>query len=96
MTQDKLVFDILVVETKELTREMVKRILQQKGFSVDTAVDGKDSIDKLRRNNYAYGLVITEIIMSYAGGFEVIETVKRESSVPVMVLSAGSFPSQCR
>ncbi len=67
---------------------MVKRILQQKGFTVDTAKDGKESVEKLRRNGYAYGLVITEIIMSYAGGFEVIETVKRESSVPVMVLSA--------
>ena len=85
---NNVLYDIMIVDKKELTRNTLKRILEEKGYTVDTAENGKESIEKLRAQNYAYGLVITEIIMPYAGGYEVIETVKEESSVPVIVLSA--------
>jgi DNA-binding response OmpR family regulator len=81
-------YDIMIVDKKDLTRDILKRVLEQAGYAVDTAVNGKESLEKLRSNNYSYGLVITEIVMSYAGGFEVIETVKAESGIPVVVLSA--------
>jgi DNA-binding response OmpR family regulator len=83
-------YDIMIVDKKELTRDTLKRIFEGVGYSVDTAEDGRESLQKMRSNKYSYGVVITEIIMSYAGGFEVIETVKEESSVPVIVLSAVS------
>jgi len=86
--RDNLSYDIMVVEKKELTRNTLKRILESEGYTVDTAENGKESIEKLRSHKYAYGLVITEIVMPYAGGYEVIETVKEESTVPVIVLSA--------
>ncbi len=82
------VYDILIVDNKELTRDTVQKILQQEGYTVDTARHGKEGIEKVRANNYAYRLVITELIMPYAGGFEVIKTIKKESRIPVMVLSA--------
>ncbi len=81
-------YDILIVDNKELTRDTVQKILQQEGYTVDTARHGKEGIEKVRTNNYAYRLVITELIMPYAGGFEVIKTIKKESRIPVMVLSA--------
>lgn len=87
-TQYGPVYDILIVDNKELTRDTVQKILQQEGYTVDTARHGKEGIEKVRGNNYAYRLVITELIMPYAGGFEVIKTIKKESRIPVMVLSA--------
>lgn len=82
------VYDILIVDNKELTRDTVQKILQQEGYTVDTARHGKEGIEKVRASNYGYRLVITELIMPYAGGFEVIKTIKKESRIPVMVLSA--------
>jgi|GEM_PF-6616210 len=81
-------YDILIVDNKELTRDMVQKILQQEGYTVDTARHGKEAIEKLRASQYGYRLIITEMIMPYAGGFEVIKTTKRESRIPVLVLSA--------
>lgn len=83
-----LAYDILMIDNKELTRDTVQRILVQEGYTVDTAKHGKEAIEKLRTNKFGYRLVITEILMPYTGGFEVIKTIKAESRVPVMVLSA--------
>lgn len=81
-------FDILLIDNKDISRNTTFNILSNSGYKVDIAMHGKDGILKLKENHFVYKLVITEVIMPYASGFEVIEYVKNNSKIPVMVLSS--------
>ncbi len=83
-------FDILIIDSRDISRKATYNLLTHAGYTVDTAIHGKDGIEKLRENRFNYRLVITELIMPYAGGFEVIKFLKSNSSIPVIVLSAVS------
>jgi len=80
---------ILVVEDAISTRELEKSILEAEGYSVDTAVDGMDALDRVMRSEY--DLVVTDINMPRMDGFEFCETMKKNEKlqeIPVVVVTS--------
>lgn len=82
---------ILLIEDDEIMQKVVEKILLKEGFTVDVARNGKEAIQKLEDNNFTYDMMITDIMMPYANGFEIISRVKEENNgkrIPVIIISS--------
>lgn len=78
---------ILVAEDETMMLKTIELRLKKDGYTVQTAKDGQEALDKLAET--APDLVITDMMMPYATGMDVI----RKSKVlfpytPVIILSA--------
>lgn len=83
--------NILLIEDDDLMRKVLERILKSNGYSVETAIDGKDALHKISISFGKYDLIITDLMMPYSSGFEVISKAKSiEKSVAVMIISSLS------
>ncbi|MBW4470326.1 MAG: response regulator [Stenomitos rutilans HA7619-LM2] len=79
---------ILVVDDSITIREMERRILENRGYKVDIAVNGADGWSAARTNHY--DLVISDVDMPKMNGIELIRQMKghaRLQSVPIMIVS---------
>jgi DNA-binding response OmpR family regulator len=79
---------ILVIDDEELMLKALKFRLSKDGYDVDMAIDGRDALKKLEADNY--DLVITDIMLPFNNGLEIVNYVKKESgkNIPVIILSA--------
>jgi putative two-component system response regulator len=66
---------VLVCDDEPHIREPVAIFLRQNGYEVDTAVDGRDGINKFQKKDYF--LVITDINMPGLTGIELLAEVKK-------------------
>jgi len=85
---------ILVVDDSATVRNEVSSFLQQQGLNIETAVDGKDGLDKLKRDT-AIKLVISDVNMPNMDGLTMVEKLRNEignKSVNVIMLTTESDP----
>ena len=76
---------ILVVDDEERMVRFIRMNLEHDGFQVMEAFNGKQAIDKLRDTP---DLILLDVMMPDIDGFEVLETVREVSNVPVIMLTA--------
>lgn len=79
---------VLIVEDERSMREVLKILLEEETYDVTTAADGMEGIDQIRSN--IFDLVITDIKMPRADGFEVLRHVK-EIAPDTIVLMVTAF-----
>jgi two-component system response regulator MprA len=77
---------VLVVDDDPRILSMMRRILEIDGYSVVTAAEGDAALETLRREQV--DLVVLDVMLPGADGFEVCRTVRRESAVPILMLTA--------
>ena len=77
---------ILVVDDEPRMLSMMRRVLEADGYGVVLASDGAVALDILRGE--PIDLVILDVMMPHLDGFEVCRTVRRESIVPILMLTA--------
>jgi two-component system response regulator MprA len=77
---------ILVVDDEPRMLSMMRRVLEADGYGVILASDGQAALDITR--NESIDLVILDVMMPRLDGFEVCRTVRRESLVPILMLTA--------
>ncbi len=80
---------ILVADDEARIRRLVCDFLKNAGYETIEAVDGREAIDKF----FSVGsidLVICDIMMPEADGWEVTRKIRESSSVPILVLTARS------
>jgi two-component system OmpR family response regulator len=77
---------ILVADDDGHIREVVRFALQQGGYDVVEARDGREACERLAEGGV--DLVVLDIIMPEADGLEVCRRVRRTSSVPIIFLSS--------
>lgn len=85
--------DILVVEDSALQAEMLRRLLEEHGYSVTLAGNGKEALSLLRDSPPE--LVISDILMPEMDGYELIREIKGDESIrhiPVLLLTTLSDP----
>ena len=80
--------NILIVEDEKEIREGVSEYLAEVGYSVISAEDGMQAIELF--NNNKFDLVILDIMLPKANGFVVLNKIRQESNVPVIMLTAMS------
>ncbi|MEY2408573.1 MAG: adenylate cyclase [Verrucomicrobiota bacterium] len=82
---------LLVADDDEGNRTMLLRRLIRLGHSVELAVNGRDALEKLRRERF--DLLLLDIQMPELNGYQVLEQIKADPALrelPVIVLSASS------
>ena len=76
---------ILVVDDEPQITRVLRRGLSAKGFEVQVAGDGEESLSILHQ--WKPDLIITDLSMPGMGGLELTRRIRRSSKVPVLVLS---------
>lgn len=79
---------ILVVDDSITVREVERKLLENKGYQVDVAVNGMDGWNAVRTGDY--DLVISDIDMPRMNGFELVSQIKKHQSwqsLPVIIVS---------
>ncbi len=77
---------VLVVDDEPNIREMIAINLRREGLDVVFAEDGLAAVDQAREHQP--DLIVLDIMMPGMDGFEVCRTIREESTVPILLLSA--------
>lgn len=77
---------VLLADDDEELCEMLGAYLRREGFEVDAAYDGEAALD--RALSGSYDLIVLDVMMPKRDGFDVLRRLRRESLVPVLMLTA--------
>jgi DNA-binding response OmpR family regulator len=77
---------ILVVEDDEQIAELMRDFLEAEGFRVRRAASGLETSEQLERGRP--DLVLLDVMLPDESGFEICRRLRRDSTVPVLFLSA--------
>jgi two-component system sensor histidine kinase and response regulator WspE len=79
---------ILVVDDSFTVREMERKLLENRGYDVETAVDGVDGWNAVRAGHY--DMIVSDVDMPRMNGIEFIKQIKQHpelKSLPVIIVS---------
>ena len=77
---------ILLVEDEEKLARMVEMELKYEGYTVEKAFDGRRGLERALSGEF--DLVLLDIMLPQLSGMEVLRRLRRESQVPVIMLTA--------
>lgn len=81
---------ILLVEDNELNYEIAKTVLEEAGFIVDGASNGKEAIDKT--SDSTYDVILMDIQMPIMDGYEATKELRRlGNKTPIIAMTANAF-----
>ena len=83
---EKTKFHILVVDDDDRIRELVKEYLNDNGFIVSTGNSAEEA--KIRLGYFKFDLIVLDVMMPGQNGFELTKEIKKNSSIPVILLTA--------
>lgn len=81
---------ILVVDDDQKTRNLLKTYLEKHQYAVHVAHDGASFLAEFERYRDALSLVILDVMLPDTDGFTLCQTVRRQSSVPIIMLTASA------
>lgn len=82
---------ILLVEDDREISEMLIDFLQMEGFEVQGSFDGEQAVKTFFGGSY--DLVILDLMLPKISGLEVMKRIRKESVVPIIILSAKDTES---
>ena len=77
---------ILLIEDEEKLARMVEMELKYEGYEVEKALDGRRGLELALSGSF--DLVLLDIMLPQLSGMEVLRRLRRESQVPVIMLTA--------
>lgn len=83
---------ILIVEDNEDSRELVVKVLRNKGFDTVEAADGEEAIDKATKEKPE--LILLDISIPKMDGYEVarrLKNLEEFSEIPIVALTAHAM-----
>jgi len=79
---------VLLVEDDASIREIATLGLERAGFRVTATGDGRDGLFRFRQA--PFDLVVLDVMLPSLDGFEVCREIRRDSQVPIVMLTARS------
>lgn len=79
--------NILVVEDDQSIREGIAAFLSEFGYTMVEAKDGREALLKFNKELH---LVILDIQIPFVNGLEVLKEIRKQSRLPVLILTAFS------
>lgn len=77
---------ILVVDDEKLIVKGIRFSLEQEGMEVDCSYDGEEALMYAKENEY--DLILLDVMLPKHDGFEVCQTIREYSDVPIIMLTA--------
>lgn len=81
---------VLVVDDSVVVRSHLSKLISQKGHLVDTAINGKEALEKATNTNY--DAITMDVNMPVMDGLAAVKAIMQENPTPIIMLSA--FTSQ--
>jgi two-component system phosphate regulon response regulator OmpR len=82
---------LLVVDDDERLRALLQRYLSTNGYRVSAAADAAQA--RALMKSMEFDLLILDVMMPGESGLELTQSVRRESSVPILMLTARGDPA---
>lgn len=79
---------ILVVDDEANIRDLARMYLEQEGYQVVTANDGRQAVDTVQQAPPA--LMVLDLMLPEMDGWEVCRQVRAKSNLPILMLTARS------
>ena len=89
---DKYLAHILVVDDDDRIRELVKQYLLENKYLITTAKDAFDAKNKIEI--IKFDLIVLDIMMPKKSGLELTSEIKKESNLPIILLTAKGETSE--
>lgn len=78
---------LLIVEDEKKIADNLKKGLENEGFAVDVAYDGRTGLSSIHINQY--DLILLDLMLPGMTGMEILSTIRNEKNkVPVIILTA--------
>lgn len=77
---------ILIIEDEKAIQNIIKAFLEDAGYTAVLADDGLEGIEKFHK--YSPDLVLLDLMLPKIDGFAVCELIRKESQVPIIMLTA--------
>lgn len=93
---------LLLVDDNELNLELETELLEDLGFLVDTAADGRIALERLMQEAPGtYAVILMDIQMPIMNGYETTQVIRSLNdpllhSIPIIALSANAFEEDRR
>lgn len=85
---------ILIVDDDNDVRSALSELLQEEGFSVEAAPNGREALARLRGGNIHPAVILLDLMMPGMDGWDFRSEQLRDprlASVPVVIVSASGF-----
>lgn len=80
---------VLLVDDEDMLREIGKEMLEFLGHEVDTASDGHVCLDKLKKDETGFDLIILDMIMPGLDGYHTLKEMERIGINTKVIISSG-------
>jgi CheY-like chemotaxis protein len=88
---------VLVVDDEDSIRDVVIAILEYAGYQAAGAVNGRDAIDCLKKDEGRFRLVLLDVMMPLMNAWDVLYEVRQDpalAAIPMILMTAGSNARQ--
>ena len=88
---------LLLVEDNEVNREIASLILEEFGFKLETAANGKEAVEKISASKVGdFDAVLMDIQMPVMNGYEATKAIrqlenKQLANIPIIAMTANAF-----
>ena len=80
---------VLIADDEERMRKLLRDFLVKEGFEVVECVNGLEAVDKFNEDE-SISLIIMDVMMPVMDGWSAVETIRKNSHVPIIMLTAKS------
>jgi len=80
---------VLLVEDEEIIAQVARAMLDELGFTVIAAINGREALDLYQQLSSVISMVITDIGMPIMDGYELVRELKKLSPALPIVISSG-------
>ena len=77
---------ILIIDDDRELCALIKRSVQAENIEADFCNTGKEGLQKLREQKYQ--LVVLDVMMPGMDGFETLEEIRKENSLPILMFTS--------
>lgn len=86
--EEKLMYNILIVDDDKEIVQAIEIYLKKEGYNLLKAYDGNQALKIIKENEIH--LIILDIMMPEKDGIETLKEIRKDKSIPVILLSAKS------